>query len=141
MSNKSRRNNKGSSQAGKNRASNNPNRPQPKLGRPTRDAPAAPSVGLRRKIEIKTGPALIMMHSMPRWILPVGLALFLFLGLILGGSWAWLGAIFLGMIAVFLGWLLILSWPMLSVSSRLIRLAVVVAVAGVAIFKVFGEWA
>jgi ABC-type multidrug transport system fused ATPase/permease subunit len=141
VSNKSRRNNRGSSGSRQNRPSGSTNRPQPKVGQPTRSEAPTPSAGLRRRIEIKTGPALIMMHSMPRWILPVGLALSLFLGLILGGSWAWLGAIFLGMITIFLGWLLILSWPMLSISSRLIRLAVVVAVAGVAVFKVFGEWA
>lgn len=89
---------------------------------------------------MRTGPLLVMMHSMPRWVLPVALALTLFFGLLLDGTWAWLGAILLGIIAVFLAWLLALSWPLLSGTSRAIRLVVVLAVAGLAVLKALGRW-
>ena len=130
MSNKSRRNQPRPSGS----------RPQPKVGRPTREAPTTPATGWRRKLEIKTGPLLVMMHSMPRWILPVALAALLFFGLLLSGTWAWLGSLCLLVISVFLGWLLALSWPMLSNGSRTLRLVVVVAVFGIAVLKLFGKF-
>lgn len=113
-------------------------RPQPKVGRPTRNAPPEQATGWRRKLEIKTGPLLVMLHQMPRWILPVALAALLFFGLILGESLAWLGGIFLAIIGIFLAWLLALSWPMLSAGSRLLRSVVVIAVLGIAVFKFIG---
>lgn len=74
-------------------------------------------------------------------MLPVALAALLFFGLILGDSLAWLGGICLILIALFLGWLLVLSWPMLSAGSRFMRGVVVVMVFGVAIFKFVGQYA
>jgi len=113
-------------------------RPQPKVGQPTRQAPTQQATGWRRKLELRTGPLLVMLHQMPRWVLPVALAALLFFGLILGDSLAWLGGICLILIALFLGWLLVLSWPMLSAGSRFMRGVVVVMVFGVAIFKFVG---
>ncbi len=144
MSNKPRSNKSRHSQAAANARAkarkSSANRPQPAVGRPTREAPTEPATGARRTLEVKTGPLLVMMHSMPRWVLPVVLAAALFFGLLLDGSWAWLGAILLGVIAIFLAWLLALSWPLLSGSSRLIRVVVVLAVAGMAVLKALGRW-
>jgi ABC-type multidrug transport system fused ATPase/permease subunit len=144
VSNKSRSNKSRSTQASGNPRARarkpSSNRPQPTVGRPTREAPVAPATGARRTLEVKTGPLLVMIHSMPRWVLPVSLAAALFFGLLLDGSWAWLGAILLGVIAVFLAWLLALSWPLLSTSSRLIRSVVVLAVGGLAVLKALGRW-
>lgn len=144
MSNKPRSNKSRRSQAAANARARarkpSTNRPQPAVGRPTREAPVTPATGARRTLEVKTGPLLVMIHSMPRWVLPVTLAAALFFGLLLDGSWAWLGAILLGIIAVFLAWLLALSWPLLSASSRVIRVVVVFAVAGLAILKALGRW-
>lgn len=139
VSNKSRRSQAADRARAKARRSTQ-ERPQPKVGKPTRSQPVVQSTGARRTLEVKTGPLLVMMHRLPRWALPVGLALALFFGLVLTGTWAWLGALLLLVIAVFLGWLLALSWPMLSGSSRFIRLVVVLAVAGVAVLKVTGNF-
>ena len=144
MSNKPRSNKSSRSQAAANARAkarkSSANRPQPAVGRPNREAPTAPATGARRTLEVKTGPLLVMMHSLPRWVIPVTLALALFFGLLLDDSWAWLGAILLGIIAVFLAWLLALSWPLLSTSSRMIRAVVVLAVAGLAVLKALGRW-
>lgn len=139
MSNKSRRSRAAANARAKAKRSSS-GRMQPKVGKATRQAPVAPSTGARRQLEIKTGPLLVMMHSMPRWVLPVGLALSLFFGLVLSETWAWLGAVLLFVVAVFLGWLLALSWPMLSGTSRVIRLAVVLSIVGVAVLKLLGRW-
>ena len=63
---------------------------------------------------------------MPRWLVPILLAVFLFFGLIASGPWALLGAVFLGIDALFVAWLSALAWPVLTPGSRLARVVVVV---------------
>jgi hypothetical protein len=76
----------------------------------------------------------------PRWLLIVGLGSALLLGLILTDAWAWLGGIFLLLVAAFLGWLLALSWPLLSSGRRFIRILVVGALVGMSILKFGGSF-
>jgi hypothetical protein len=76
----------------------------------------------------------------PRWLLIVGLGSALLLGLILTDAWAWLGGIFLLFVAAFLGWLLALSWPLLSSGRRFIRILVVGALVGMSILKFGGSF-
>jgi hypothetical protein len=64
----------------------------------------------------------------------------LFLGLILSGPWAWLGGIALLLVWVFVAWLTALSWPALTPGSRLFRLLVVLALAGVVVLKFMGRF-
>lgn len=80
------------------------------------------------------------MHRMPRWLMVVVPGILLFLGLVLTGSFAWLGGLLLLILAVFLGWLTALSWPAITPASRMLRLLVVVAVAGIAILKLLGRF-
>lgn len=68
------------------------------------------------------------------------MAVLLFFGLIQTGGLAWLGALFLLIVAAFLGWLLALAWPVLPTSSRMTRLIVVAAVVGIAILKLMGRF-
>jgi hypothetical protein len=42
---------------------------------------------------------------------------------------------------VFLGWLLAVSWPLVSGSARLVRLLVVAAVLGVGVARLVGWYA
>jgi hypothetical protein len=83
-------------------------------------------------------PLLVTLNRLPRWIIVVLMGSLLFLGLIQTGDLAWLGGIFLAIVALFLGWLLVLAWPVLPVQARLIRAVVVAAAAGVAILKFTG---
>ena len=91
-------------------------------------------------LERRSYPALVALTRVPRWLIVVLMAVCLFLGLIQTGDLAWLGAILLGIVAVFLGWLLALSWPVLGPGSRLIRLVTVLAVLGIAVMKALGRF-
>jgi hypothetical protein len=75
----------------------------------------------------------------PTWLIVVLMALFLFAGLVIPITW--LSAVMLLLVAVFLGWLLLLSWPVLGPGSRLLRLFVVGALLVVAILRATGGWA
>lgn len=116
---------------------------------PKNSRPAAPRVPKtpqysssprRAAFERKSFPVLARVTAAPRWLLIVGLGSSLLLGLILSDSWAWLGAVFLLIVAAFLGWLLALSWPLLSSGRRFMRLLVVGALVGLSILKLGGSF-
>jgi hypothetical protein len=75
----------------------------------------------------------------PRWHVVIALAVLLVLGMIQTGSLAWLGALILGLLTVFFAWLLVLSWPAIPASGRLLRLIVVAALAGLTVLKAMGQ--
>ncbi|MEI7629842.1 MAG: DUF6703 family protein [Actinomycetes bacterium] len=115
-------------------------------GPPPRGSTPAPKVknssgssSGRSGLERKSFPILVMLHRVPRWLLVILTALALFLGLIQTGDLAWLGGILLLLVAFFLGWLLVLSWPVLGFASRLLRLLVVIAIVGISIYKFLGR--
>lgn len=76
----------------------------------------------RKWLETVSAPLLTKLHLMPRWIFPVATTTILLLGLFIAGP---IGAAFLVFLVLMLSWLLILSWPLISVGSRLIRLVAV----------------
>ena len=80
------------------------------------------------------------MHALPRWVVVIAPAILLFLGLILTGPVAWVGGILLLLVAAFLGWLTALSWPAITGSARFLRVIVVLALVGVAVFKFMGRF-
>ncbi|MFM1966568.1 MAG: hypothetical protein RL134_2293 [Actinomycetota bacterium] len=84
-------------------------------------------------------PLLSRLTRMPKWLIVVLLAVLLVLGMVQTGSLAWLGALILGLLALFFLWLLVLSWPVIPPSGRLLRAIVVVALAGVAVLKALGR--
>jgi hypothetical protein len=94
----------------------------------------------RQALERASYPVLARLHAMPRWIIVIAPAVLLFLGLILSGPWAWLGGIALLLVWVFVAWLTALSWPALTPGSRLFRLLVVLALAGVVVLKFMGRF-
>jgi hypothetical protein len=78
----------------------------------------------RKKFEKASAPYLVRLHSMPRWVLPLVLTLLLLLGLLSNPTQPaglWVGFFALTFIGLVLVWLLILSWPLLSSSSRALR--------------------
>ena len=97
--------------------------------------PTAPASSSRRTLESRSTAPLLFLHRLPRWLLPVLVGVLLLLGLAL--PWRWAG-IFLIAIAGLFGWLLALSWPVISNQSRLFRIIVVVVVAGAGIARFFG---
>ena len=108
---------------------------------PTQQPPARPSSGQsRQSLERGSIPILTKLVAIPRWLIVVLMGAFLFLGLIQTGSLSWLGGIFLLIVGGCLGWLLALSWPVLTPGRRATRLIIVVAVLGLAVLKFLGRF-
>jgi len=84
-------------------------------------------------------PLLTRMTRLPKWLLVVVLSVLLVLGMIQTGSLAWLGALILGVLTLFFLWLLVLSWPAIPPSGRMLRGIVVVALAGATVLKALGR--
>ena len=115
--------------------------PQPGNQRPQRQQPGNPPAGTPRgNLERASIPILARLMSVPRWLIVVAMGTFLFLGLIQTGGLSWLGGIFLLIVGGFLGWLLALSWPVLTPGRRLTRIVVVAAVLGIAVLKFLGRF-
>lgn len=107
---------------------------------PSRPIDPQPAASPRGNLERASIPILSRLLAMPRWLLVVLIASCLLLGLALTGPLAPLGAIFLLLVATFLGWLLLLAWPVLNPGRRMIRLVVVLAVLGLAVLKALGRF-
>lgn len=107
---------------------------------PSRPVDPQPAASPRGNLERASIPILSRLLAMPRWLLVVLIASCLLLGLALTGPLAPLGAIFLLLVATFLGWLLLLAWPVLNPGRRMIRLVVVLAVLGLAVLKALGRF-
>ena len=101
---------------------------------------AAGASSRRQALERASYPILARLHAMPRWIIVIAPAVLLFLGLVLSGPWAWVGGLCLLLVWAFVAWLTALSWPALSPGSRLFRLLVVLALAGVVVLKFMGRF-
>lgn len=84
---------------------------------------------LRRRVELKAGPLVVLLHRLPRAVPFLLVAALLLAGLGLKGV---VGAVLLLVLAALLGLLLLLSWPVLQPSARVIRLATVALVVGAA---------
>jgi len=115
--------------------------PAPQPSRSNNQRPTNPPAGTPRgNLERASIPILARLLSVPRWLIVVLMGTFLFLGLIQTGGLSWLGGIFLLIVGGFLGWLLALSWPVLSPGRRLTRVIVVAAVLGIAALKFLGRF-
>ena len=114
--------------------------PQGPSHEPRRRQPNPQAAPWRQALERRSFAILIVLRKLPRWLVVIAMALLLFFGLIQTGNLAWLGGIFLLIVAGFLGWLLALAWPVLGGGSRLIRAVVVAAVFGLALLKFAGRF-
>ncbi|HUR15315.1 MAG TPA: DUF6703 family protein [Mycobacteriales bacterium] len=76
----------------------------------------------RRTFEQRTGPLLVVVSRLPRAVPFLVVAALLISGLLVQGA---VGGLLLLVLAVLLGGLLALSWPVLQPGPRLLRLAVV----------------
>jgi hypothetical protein len=91
--------------------------------------------GTRAMIERRSALPLVFMRQMPAWAVPLLLAGLLVAGLALRG---WAGAALLGVLAVLIGWLGYLSWPVLTPAGRLMRVLMVLAPLLIAVLQ-FGR--
>lgn len=73
---------------------------------------------------------LVFLHGLPRWVPFTAVLGLLLAGAVLPGA---LAAACLAVVALFFGWLLFLSWPLLETGPRVLRgavVAILVAAAG-----------
>jgi hypothetical protein len=80
------------------------------------------------------------LSRLPKFVVVVTPGILLFLGLIQTGNLAWLGGVLLLIVAALLAWLTALSWPVISIRSRIVRVVVVLVVIGFAVFKFTGKF-
>lgn len=119
-------------------------KPNPRASKPAGSRPptgrAATSSSARRgaraRFERASAPLLLSMQALPTFLVPMLLAVLLFLGLVVRQPWA--GA-FLIVISLFLTWLTALSWPAISAGSRLMRVVVDLGVLGLGVLKILGR--
>lgn len=110
---------------------------RPGRGRPlpTGGTLYTPGAGSRRhSLERSSARPLLYLHQLPAWLPPLAMAALLVAGLALPG---WIGAAVLVLLAVFLGWLAVLSWPALPPRGRLLRAAAVAGVLALAVIQAF----
>ena len=81
-------------------------------------------------------PAVLLLHRLPRWVLVAGPLLVLLLGLLLPYAWA---GVFLIVLAAFLGWLVVLAWPRMPSTARVMRGVVVLLLVGAGVAKMLGR--
>ncbi|CAB4870268.1 unannotated protein [freshwater metagenome] len=87
--------------------------------------------GIARAIAARSMPALIRLNALPRWFVVVGLGALMVGGLILENR---IGGLLLLIVTAFVGWLLLLSWPVLNRSARTVRALVVLVLAGLSLY-------
>ena len=85
----------------------------------------------RSSLERSSARPLLLLHQLPVWLVPLVLLALLVTGLAVPG---WIGAVALVLVAAFLSWLAAVSWPRLTPSGRLLRVA---AIAGVLVIAGF----
>lgn len=79
----------------------------------------------RESLERASLPTIAALTKLPRWV-PFLVVLALMVGGVFIKPWGW---ILLIPVAVFLAWILVLSWPRLAGVERLMRIAVLLLVA------------
>jgi predicted metal-binding membrane protein len=82
------------------------------------------------------GP-LIVLHRLPTVLVPILMGLLLVAGLML--PWPVAGLLLL-VVGVFLGWLLALSWPIISWPGRIIRGLAVLALLAMTVLRLMGKF-
>jgi hypothetical protein len=85
---------------------------------------------LRQAVEKRSAAPLIFMRQLPSWLIPIILVGLLITGLAVRDI---IGAVALGLVALFVAWLALLSWPRLASAGRLLRIAVVAVIVAVAV--------
>lgn len=99
--------------------------PRPTGQRRPAAQPTAPA-GFRGALERASLPVLARLTSLPRWLVGLVPAAVLLGGLLAPLPW---GPVLLGLVTLFLFWLLVLSWPRIDGRSRAVRTLVVLLLA------------
>ncbi len=79
-----------------------------------------PTTDVRRSVERRSGPLLVVLSGLPRLLVPL-ISLALLIGCL--SLPAGYGAACLAVLGLLVGWLSYLSWPVVHAQARLVRLA------------------
>lgn len=89
---------------------------------------------LRESIERSSLPLLTRLSTLPRVVPFLSMLILLVVGALVAGP---VGFVLVGIGALFVAWLLYLSWPRLTSSERLMRVAVVLLAVALAVVQLF----
>jgi len=89
--------------------------------------------GIRARIENASTPAVTALARVPAAVPFLVMLALMLTGIFVDGVF---GTVLLGVPLVFLGWLLFLTWPHLSLSERVMRSAVLLLVVGIAVTQI-----
>ena len=89
---------------------------------------------LRRRIDHASLPLITRLSRLPKAMPFLIMLAFLAAGAVIGGP---VGFALMGLAALFVGWILYLSWPRLSSSERIMRLAVLLLAVALAVVQLF----
>ena len=97
-------------------------------------SPRPPSTGLRRQVERRSGPVLVLLSRQPKLTIPIVSLVLLVAGLAVPGA---LGALLLGVLLLFVGWLSYLSWPVVAGPARAVRMVTLGLLTAVLVTRAF----
>ncbi len=97
-------------------------------------APTPPTSGLRAAVERASHPLLVRIAALPRAVPFVALLALLVVGVFVGGV---VGVVCTALVAVFVVWLMYLSWPRLTTVERLGRVAVLLLAVALVLVQAF----
>ena len=89
---------------------------------------------VRRNIERASLPLITRLSHLPRAVPFLLMLALLVAGVVIAGP---VGFVLMGIAASFVGWILYLSWPRLSGSERIMRLAVLLLAVVLAVVQLF----
>jgi hypothetical protein len=87
---------------------------------------------VRRSVEQASLKPAAYLHHLPRWLPPVTVAALFVGGIAIRG---WAGAALLFVVVAFVVWLAALSWPVLGAQGRALRILIVAALVGLALWQ------
>jgi hypothetical protein len=87
---------------------------------------------VRQSVERASLKPAAYLHHLPRWLTPVLVAVLFVGGIAIRG---WAGAALLLIVTAFVAWLATLSWPALGTQGRAVRILIVAALIGLALWQ------
>ena len=89
---------------------------------------------MRRRLAHASLPVMTRLSSLPRLVPFLILLALLVGGVFIGGT---VGFVLMGVAAIFVGWVLYLSWPRLTSSEQIMRSAVLLLAVAMAVVQIF----
>lgn len=96
-------------------------------------APSTRPSPLRARVEAASRPALARLHALPRLLIPLATLVLIAVGAFAPAPVA---LVAFALVFAFVAWIAYLSWPVVPVSGRLLRLAMLALIVALALLSV-----